>query len=386
MRPLTLRMTGLRSYRVERTVDFTGLSLVAIVGPTGAGKSSLLEAITYGLYGASTWDRRAVKELISDAAASMRVSLDFEADGERWQVTRMISRKTGASHELVCLSNLEIAKVDGDRLVNARIEDLVGLDYDGFCSCVLLPQGKFEQLLKATKKDRAGILKGILRLDELDLMRERAGDLTRRLTPRCEEIQEARSQFLPDPAGTRDHAAARQRELEPRRQALEQARTTIETLIEEVAEHTRVAREAAAGADRVDELLDPALLDRLRALDILEGELAAERLNATEAAERALRLPLRPKRPSLHCARRAATAPRSSPPPTCSPQPERISPRSPTRHSNSPTHAVSSPPRSTRTPARQPASPRSRRRSLSANRRSRPASRRSPPARSPARS
>ena len=40
MRPLTLRMTGLRSYRVERTVDFTGLSLVAIVGPTGAGKSA----------------------------------------------------------------------------------------------------------------------------------------------------------------------------------------------------------------------------------------------------------------------------------------------------------------------------------------------------------
>ena len=110
MRPLTLRMAGLRSYRVERTVDFTELSLVAIIGPTGAGKSSLLEAITYALYGASTWDRRAVKELISDAAASMRVSLEFEADGERWQVTRMISRKTAASHELICLSDPEHRK------------------------------------------------------------------------------------------------------------------------------------------------------------------------------------------------------------------------------------------------------------------------------------
>ena len=49
MRPLMLRMTGLRSYRIERTVNFTELSLVAIIGPTGAGKSSLLEAITYAL-------------------------------------------------------------------------------------------------------------------------------------------------------------------------------------------------------------------------------------------------------------------------------------------------------------------------------------------------
>ena len=287
MRPLTLRMTGLRSYRVERTVDFTGLSLVAIIGPTGAGKSSLLEALTYALYGASTWDRRAVKELISDAAASMRVSLEFEADSHRWQVTRMISRKTGASHELICLSNPEIAKVDGDRAVNARIEELVGLDYDGFCACVLLPQGKFEQLLKATKKDRAAVLKGILRLDELDLMRDRASELTRRLTPRCEEIQEARAQFLPDPAGTRDHAAARQQELEPRRNTLEQAKTTVETLLEQVAEHTRITRDATARADRLDELIDPDLLGRLRTLDTLDGELAAKQLTANEAAEQA---------------------------------------------------------------------------------------------------
>ena len=316
MRPLTLRITGLRSYRVERTVDFTGLSLVAIIGPTGAGKSSLLEAITYALYGASTWDRRAVKELISDAAASMRVSLEFR--GRRRAMA-------GHTHDLPqdrreprtgLPVESRVAKVDGDRAVNARIEELVGLDYDGFCACVLLPQGKFEQLLKATKKDRAGILKGILRLDELDLMRERADELTRRLTPRCEEIQEARAQFLPDPAGTRDQAAARQRELEPRRQALEQAKATIETLIEEVAEHTRIAREAAAGAERVDELLDPALLGRLRALDNLEGELAAERLNATETAKRAARPPPRPRRSSLLYARKAGTAPRSSPPPT----------------------------------------------------------------------
>jgi len=287
MRPLTLRMTGLRSYRVERTVDFTELSLVAIIGPTGAGKSSLLEAITYALYGASTWDKRAVKELISDAAASMRVSLDFEADGERWQVTRMISRKTGASHELICLSDPDVAKIDGDRQVNARIEELVGLDYDGFCACVLLPQGKFEQLLKATKKDRAAILKGILRLDELDLIRERANELSRRLTPRCEEIGHARAQFLPDPAGTQAQAASRQQELKPRREALTQAKAAVDTLIEQVCEHTRIAHEAEASAGRIVELLVPGLLERLQALEVLERELVSQHLTATRTAQQA---------------------------------------------------------------------------------------------------
>ena len=56
MRPLKLTLDGLRSYwGGAQTVDFTDRTLVAIVGDTGAGKSSLLEAITYALYGRSTW-------------------------------------------------------------------------------------------------------------------------------------------------------------------------------------------------------------------------------------------------------------------------------------------------------------------------------------------
>jgi exonuclease SbcC len=287
MRPLKLRMAGLRSYRTERTVDFTDLSLVAIIGPTGAGKSSLLEGITYSLYGASTWDKRAVKELISDAARSMRVSLEFEAEGKVWQVTRTISQNAGGSHELTCLSDPGVAKVDGDRSVNSRIEELVGLDYDGFCACVLLPQGKFEQLLKATKKDRASILKGILRLDELDLMRERATGLARRLTPRCEEILDARAQFLPDPALTEQQAASKQAELQPKREALENAKTTVDALIVRAGEHRRAASDADTAATRIDDLVDRGLMQRLQTLCERELRLAAEEGAAIASAAQA---------------------------------------------------------------------------------------------------
>jgi exonuclease SbcC len=287
MRPLKLRIAGLRSYHAERTVDFSDLSLVAIIGTTGAGKSSLLEGITYALYGASTWDRRAVKELISDAAVTMRISLEFDADGETWQVTRMISRKAGGSHELICLSDPDVAKVDGAGAVSSRIEDLIGLDYEGFCACVLLPQGKFEQLLKANKKDRASILKGILRLDELDMVRARATEFAQRLTPRCDEIQAARAQFLPDPAGTHQQAAARQKELQPRRQELEKAKSAVDILVADAEDRRRRASEAEVAAGRVAELVDQKLIQRMQILGELESELTNEHRSAVQIADQA---------------------------------------------------------------------------------------------------
>ena len=107
MRPLRLKLKGLRSYLAEQEVDFTRAGLVAVVGDTGAGKSSLLEAICFALYGSATWSAREVKDLISDRAETLRVQFEFLADGRRWQVTRATS--TGSYpppiHELRCLDN-----------------------------------------------------------------------------------------------------------------------------------------------------------------------------------------------------------------------------------------------------------------------------------------
>jgi exonuclease SbcC len=83
MRPLRISIRGLRSYREPCDIDFTGKTLIAIVGDTGAGKSSILEALTYALYNATTWDDREVKLLIADGMQTMSVELDFQADGRR---------------------------------------------------------------------------------------------------------------------------------------------------------------------------------------------------------------------------------------------------------------------------------------------------------------
>lgn len=58
MKPMTLTLTGFRSYPAQATVDFTGKSLVAVLGDTGAGKSSLLDAIAFALFRKSSWTPR----------------------------------------------------------------------------------------------------------------------------------------------------------------------------------------------------------------------------------------------------------------------------------------------------------------------------------------
>ena len=95
MRPLRLEIEGLRSYRHKQDIDLDKRGLVAIIGDTGAGKSSILEALVYALYNATTWDQRGVKALVADGARKLAVVLEFSADGKEWRVTRSPSGRVG---------------------------------------------------------------------------------------------------------------------------------------------------------------------------------------------------------------------------------------------------------------------------------------------------
>src|SRR6516225_3304832 len=123
MRPLRLRIKGLRSFRAEREIEFSDLGLVAIVGDTGAGKSSILEAITYALYNATTWDQRGVKQLISDGATTMSVQLEFACDGQLYRITRSTSRGQypPPGHSLECLSDPTIRPLDGEEAIRREV-------------------------------------------------------------------------------------------------------------------------------------------------------------------------------------------------------------------------------------------------------------------------
>lgn len=221
MRPLTLRMSGLRSFRSEVTVDFGDPGLIAIVGDTGAGKSSILEALFFVLYGGCTWDYRATAPLISDGASLMQVELVFTAEGRRWRVFRSASRTaTQSRHELECLDDRAL-RFDNDGPVTAEVKRLLGLDQTAFLRTVILPQGQFQLLLQATRGERTAILKGIFRLGQLAEARDRADRSTRRLRPKVENLRVERAGLLPDPEAALADARARHKQARSRQAHLQ---------------------------------------------------------------------------------------------------------------------------------------------------------------------
>ncbi|HVL50943.1 MAG TPA: SMC family ATPase, partial [Actinomycetota bacterium] len=173
MRPLELTLEGFKSYRKPQTFSFESRTLFGIVGPTGSGKSSILEGIIFGLYGKTPSVESATKRLINSQEEQARVQLVFETDDVAWEVVRVIRQK-GTSQTVLRRLDGVGEPVTGDRNVTDRVTEIVGLDFESFRSSVVLPQGEFDRFLKATPTERSRILKGIFRLDRVDLLREGA--------------------------------------------------------------------------------------------------------------------------------------------------------------------------------------------------------------------
>ena len=129
MRPIELRLRNFRSYAGEHSFDFTGRRLVGIVGPIGSGKSSILDAVVFALYGRTPRIPTATKTLINQRAADASVALRFEIEGEVWEVARSIRIKGPSKHALYRfddpgLDPVEKLTLEGE--VNERIQVLAG--------------------------------------------------------------------------------------------------------------------------------------------------------------------------------------------------------------------------------------------------------------------
>ncbi|MBI3929522.1 MAG: SMC family ATPase [Armatimonadetes bacterium] len=300
MKPVRLILEGLRSYRSRQEISFEGMDLFAITGRTGSGKSSLLEAIVFALYHASTFDKKNVKSLISDGVEDMIVSLYFEVGGRQWQVTRSVSRNNRQPvHELRSADGLETYDRKTD--VDARVERLLGLECDDFLKTVVLPQGAFQALLQSKPAERAPLLKNLLGLDELDRMAETVQARRERLR-NVLQLARGRRQALPADPGEVVVGAERM---------LSQARADEKRFAEALERCRLLAREAQSVADRQQELTrreasvreaslpDPERLAALRpVLDELDREEGRRReeLERHEAESRSLEEELRHRR------------------------------------------------------------------------------------------
>ncbi|HRE92166.1 MAG TPA: SMC family ATPase, partial [Myxococcota bacterium] len=203
MRPLRLKVSGLTCFRDEVTLDLAPLSLVAIAGPTGAGKSTLLDAMILSLYGfVPRMGTKNLTELISHGRAALSVVFDFEVADKRYRVARSIYRGKRASQAL--LSELtaeaqaetgapkETRIASGIKEVQEQVKGLLGIDGEAFTQAVILPQGRFQDFLKATPGDRRKILNELLGLRVYDLMRVKAHELA---VKRAAEIEALEAQL-----------------------------------------------------------------------------------------------------------------------------------------------------------------------------------------------
>jgi len=171
VRPLRLEIEGFTSFKEKVELDFQGLDLFAITGATGAGKSSLIDAIVFALYGQVPRVGDDYKQLISHGAERLSVLFEFAVGDERYRIARVARRSGPSQQRLEQLGEGDPEPLaDRVREMRARVEEILGLDYDGFTRSVVLPQGQFDAFLKGEPKERRKILVALLRLGVYDDM------------------------------------------------------------------------------------------------------------------------------------------------------------------------------------------------------------------------
>jgi exonuclease SbcC len=175
MRPIKLTICAFGPYANEQTIDFEALkdkNIFLITGPTGAGKTTIFDAISFALYGEASGSSRDKDSLRSDFAADENVTfveLEFELRGKIYRIKRypqQLKRKArgegytlkSAEAEFILPNGNVITKVNN---VDEKISEVLGISKQQFKQIVMLPQGEFRKLLEAESVEREAIFRKI---------------------------------------------------------------------------------------------------------------------------------------------------------------------------------------------------------------------------------
>jgi exonuclease SbcC len=246
-----LLLDGFGSYREPTEVDFSGVDFFALVGPTGSGKSTVIDGLCFALYGTvPRWGRENLINLaLAPATNACRVVLVFEAAGKRYAAVRALARSArgqvntrearlelldpsvAADAPLAGLLEASVEQLaEGPDQVKSAVAEILGLSYEHFTQSVLLPQGRFSEFLHAKASERQNLLVELLAFGVYEIVgqkaRERAklaGELAQRakdtlagLTDATQEAEAAAAErvaALAELAGAVDERLGAVREL-----------------------------------------------------------------------------------------------------------------------------------------------------------------------------
>jgi exonuclease SbcC len=213
MKPVKLTMCAFGPYADKQVLDFRQLgdhTLFLICGPTGAGKSTILDAMCYALYGKTSGSVRSGESMRSAYASldqETRVEFDFALGGKYYRVERapfqQARRKRGDSDKPVDKpAHAALYEIDKDgqvlrqmasKGVEDAVERLLGVGADQFRQIILLPQGEFRKLLLADSTDRQAIMQELFQTGRFEQIEKRlqkkAGDLAKEVTAARDQIQ-----------------------------------------------------------------------------------------------------------------------------------------------------------------------------------------------------
>ena len=333
MRPLKLTMAGFGPYAGVQVLDFDCLGssgLYLITGDTGAGKTTIFDAITFALFGEASGNNRDSAMLRSKYAkddAPTRVELTFAYGGKVYTVTRnpayerAKTRGTGTTTEL---AGAELTYPDGRQVtkrgeVDAAICEIIGLTREQFSQIAMISQGDFRKLLQADTKERQKIFRDIFKTDFYVLLQNQLKERTGEIRTQREQASQSIQQYIngmtcdEDSVYALDAQKAKNGELpitevmellrtllaedQKAESQLEAALDTVEKALEQITSKLTQAEayetNKAALAERVAEeaMLTAALETAKAALDAAQRTVPAQEKLQSKIAEMELLLP-----------------------------------------------------------------------------------------------
>ena len=222
MRPIKLKIRGLNSFIEEQVIDFEKLTergLFGIFGPTGSGKSTVLDGITLALYGEVA---RKSTNYINTNCDSLSISYEFQISGtrvNRYRVDREFKRDkksqnpvSGKCKIVDITDDSQVVLADKVRDVTESCKSIIGLSLEDFTRTVMLPQGQFSEFLKLEGKNRREMLERLFNLQQY------GDDLTNKLLREISKNRVENNQLIGEMKGYEDISTERlkllQQELE----------------------------------------------------------------------------------------------------------------------------------------------------------------------------
>lgn len=190
MIPLQLTLKNFLSYR-DATLNFKGLHTACICGANGAGKSSLLEAITWAIWGKS---RAATEDdIINGGAKNVRVDFDFSCNNQTYRVIRSRTRGRSSSLEFQVetkAGNFKSITAKGLRATQDEIVSCLKLDYDTFTNSAYLRQGRADEFMLRRPSERKQILADLLKLERYEQLSVKAKDTAKEYKGKIEQLKQ----------------------------------------------------------------------------------------------------------------------------------------------------------------------------------------------------